>query len=291
MRKLGIMLITFTLIASSLACCFSGFYPVRGSGQMEEKEYQVEDFDGVYMSNQGDLTIEYGDEEELVIEAEENLLPHLEVRVLNHTLHIGTRPNAHLRPTRPIKYHLTVTELNSIELTGSGNVDGPVMEGDDISLRVTGSGNAALDGIDADDSVEIEVTGSGKVRVTGDEADGVSLRGDRLHVTISGSGDADLGELEADRIEVRITGSGALTVEGGRVEDQTISASGSGVYRARDLESATADVDISGSGNVTIRVDEELEASVTGSGDLNYIGDPTVQKKISSSGDVKCLDE
>jgi hypothetical protein len=237
------------------------------------------------------LTIEYGAQEALVVQAEANLLPYLEVRVVDHILHIGTRPNVWLRPTRPIEYRLTVTQLNAIEVTGSGSAEGPVLEGHDVSIRVTGSGDVTADGVDAEDTVEIKVIGSGNVRVTGDDAGGMTVRGDRAHVTITGSGSVGLGEMEADRLHVRLTSSGDLTVAGGHVQDQTIFTSGSGVYRAPDLESATADVRVSGSGHVTIRVDDELDARLAGSGEVRYAGDPAVRKNTSGSGDVRRVGE
>jgi hypothetical protein len=335
------------LLASSLGCCFSGLQPVRGSGPLKEKVYAVDGFHGVALSNQGNLTIAYGEEERLVVEAEANLLPYLEARVEDGILHIRTRPGVWIWPSRSIEYQLTVTELDAVSVTGSGDAVGPVLEGEEVSVRVTGSGDVTLDGIDAADSVDIlvtgsggawvaadnasggsvtgsragvTVTGSGGIRVTSDDPDGASIKGNRAGVTVTGSGnarvdgdDADgasvlakrvslqakrvslaitgsggvrLGEMEADELDVRITGSGDLTVAGGRVRYQTISTSGSGTYRARGLESATAQARVSGSGAVTIQVEDELEARLTGSGDVRYAGSPAVDADTTGSGDV-----
>jgi hypothetical protein len=258
---------------------------------LEERAYPVEGFDGVVLTNRAHLTIAYGAEEALAIEAEENLLPYLEVRVEDRVLHIGTRPYVWLRPTQPITCRLTVNELRSVALTGSGDAEGPVLKGQDVSIRITGSGDLTLDGIDAEDAVEIRVTGSGKARVLGDDADGASVRGDRVQVTVTGSGNVDLGEMAVGRLEVRLTSAGDLTVEGGSVQSQAISTTGSGVYRALDLESATAAVRVTGSGHVTIRVADELEARLTGSGNVRYAGDPAVRQDTSGSGDVRPVGE
>jgi hypothetical protein len=280
------------VIFTCLACSLGGLgNQIRGSGDIDTKSYELDDFTSVSLSNQGDLTIEYGEEEELVVEAEQNLIPYLEIRVVNDVLHIGTRSGKWLRPRRPIKYYLTVTELSALELTGSGNAEGPVLVGEDLSVRVTGSGDVTLEGLQAEDDVEIKVTGSGHARVTGDSADGMSVRGARVQAIVTGSGDIDLHEMEADRLEVKLTGSGNLTIEEGRVETQTIRVNGSGNYQARDLKSATSDVRVSGSGNVTICVDDELDASIAGSGDVRYTGDPTVHKQTPGSGNVKRVGE
>jgi len=301
------------LVASSLGCCFSGMQSVRGSGPLKEKVYAVEGFHGVALSNQGHLTIAYGEEERLVVDAEANLLPYLEAQVEGGILHIRTRPGVWIWPSRPIGYQLTVTELDALTVTGSGDAVGPVLEGDDVSVRVTGSGDVTLDGIDAADSVDVlvtgsggawvpadnanggsvtgsravlTVTGSGGARVDGDDAGGVSVRGERMNVTVTGSGGVRLGEMEADQLDVRVTGSGDLTVAGGRVVDQAISTSGSGTYRARELRSDTAQARVTGSGTVTIQVADELQARLTGSGDVRYAGSPAVDADTTGSGDV-----
>ncbi len=294
-RHLGLLMAGIALVASSLACCFSGLQPVRGSGRLEERTYEVEGFHGVVLSNQGDLTIEYGAEERLVIEAEENLLSYLEAEVVDDMLWLRTRPNVWFRPTRPIRYHLTVTRLDAIELTGSGNAEGPVLKGGDVSVRVSGSGDVALEGIDAEDAVEVKATGSGNIRIVGDAigraGERVSVRGNRVRLSANGSGDVRVRGLRADRLDVKLTGSGNLTIEEGRVEDQSITITGSGFYQARDLESANATAQVSGSGNVTIRVEDDLEARATGSGDVHYVGDPAVRQETSGSGDVERLVE
>jgi len=59
-RGLGVIVAGIALVGSSLACCFSGLQPVRGSGRMEERAYEVEGFHGVVLSNHGDLNIEVG---------------------------------------------------------------------------------------------------------------------------------------------------------------------------------------------------------------------------------------
>jgi hypothetical protein len=41
-----------------------------------------------------------------------------------------------------------------------------------------------------------------------------------------------------------------------------------------------------GSGSADVRVSGQLHAEVTGSGDITYSGNPTVEKRVSGSGEV-----
>ncbi len=66
---------------------------------------------------------------------------------------------------------------------------------------------------------------------------------------------------------------------------------GSGKYIADDLYSDTADIKLDGSGRVTVWVAESLDARVNGSGSVSYYGTPTVNSTGSGSGTLNSLGE
>jgi hypothetical protein len=69
------------------------------------------------------------------------------------------------------------------------------------------------------------------------------------------------------------------------VERQDVRLSSSGSYSAGNLESRTAKVRVSSSGSATLRVSDNLEASVTSSGGVRYHGNPPqVNAEVTSSG-------
>ena len=231
---------------------------VRGSGRVVEEERPISGVDGVVLATLGNLTIKVGDEEELRIEAEENLIPYFETEVRNGTLFIRQRNNARIAPRKPVNFYLTVVELESIELTGSGDAEAADLEAKQFSATLTGSGDLNMESLDAE-SLDVRINGSGGIR---------------------------LEDLRADRLSVRMTGSGDLDIIDGRVEEQSITITGSGGYEAGSLASAEAEVQLTGSGSATIQVDDRLNASTSGSGDVRYIGNPTVNRSSTGSGDV-----
>jgi hypothetical protein len=259
-----IIICAVTLALVTLACQISssgvniGISGIRGSGNVIEEERLVSGITSVRVANQGDLFIEIGAEESLVIEAEDNLLEYIESDVRGGELVLETRNGVNLRNDKPIRYHLVVQELDTISVSSSGDVEAPALEADWFRINVSSSGNVDVDAIDAK----------------------------RLDVNVSSSGDVTIGELQAESLDVNITSSGSLTILDGGVEEQDIRISSSGDYDARRLQSQVADVGISSSGNATVLVSEELYASLSSSGDLYYIGDPTVDARQSSSGDV-----
>lgn len=259
-RRLAILLV-LVVAMGALGCVIGlpGIGTVRGSGRVAEEERQVGDFTGVELATFGDLFIELGEQESLRIEAESNLLPYFETEVRNDVLKIKQRSNVRLISRKPVRFYLTVKELDTIVLSGSGGIETPDLKAERFSLTINGSGDLDMGDLEAD----------------------------TFQVRISGSGDVQMREVYAEMIEVDIPGSGQLDIAGGQVEEQDISISGSGNYEARDLESAQAAVHIPGSGSVTIRVQDQLEVTISGSGEVRYAGNPDVDTRVAGSGKIK----
>lgn len=251
---IGLILATLLIVA----CSIGNFGAVRGSGNVIEESRAVSGVTGVELATIGNLTIELGESESLRIEAEDNLMEHLETEVRNGNLQIKTRNNINLRNTRPVNYYLTVKSLEAIRISSIGDIQAPDLEADRFSITISSTGNLDMGNLDAE----------------------------ALAVKISSTGDVTMGVLNADTLEVDISSTGNLDIADGQVNMQNISISSSGKYTAQDLESNEAKVRLSSSGSATIWVKDTLEARLTSSGDLRYRGNPTVNSNTSSSGNV-----
>ena len=262
-NKLSFTLAGLVLIFSILACTVTinndwgdNGETVRGSGTVVEETRAVSNVSGVELSMQGTLYITMGDSESLRIEAEDNLMEYIQTDVSMGKLAIKSRQGTDLRNTHPINYYLTVTELSSLVISSSGDIESDDLQSDSLSITISSSGNVSIGGLDC-----------------------TSLR-----VKISSSGNVDISELMADSINVDISSSGNLDIQKGQVQKQDINISSSGEYRARDLESVSADVVLTSSGEATIRVSEHLTGRLSSSGNINYIGNPDVNVNMTSSG-------
>lgn len=267
-KRVWIVFLVLAVVLSTLGCRVGTVYigghgTVRGSGKVVEQQRDVSDFTGVELATLGNLIIELGDEEELRIEAEDNLLRYIETEVHDGTLKIGHRHNFTPVPTESIYFYLTVKEMDTISVSGAGNVEVPDLEVAEFSLNISGAGD-----VDMED-----------------------LRTDVLKVNISGGGNVDMEDLNADVLEVNISGAGGLYIEGGEVEEQEITISGAGNYKARGLESAEADVRVPGLGSTTIRVRDHLEVHISGAGSVKYVGSPTVEEEVSGVGSIEQIGE
>lgn len=251
-------LIFFPLVLLALALSACG--TLRGSGHVETETREIGRFDSINLAGIGEVIITQGEETTLVVEAEDNLLRYLQTEVRGDTLTLSLRqpgPMVSVWPTQPIKYYVTVTDLEAITITGSGDVTAESLDADQMELTVIGSGDLHLDALQSDD----------------------------VGMTVAGSGNITVDDLSARELMANVTGSGTCSLQGEAVE-QAVRITGSGDYRADDLQSETARVTIAGSGSGYISVTDSLDVRITGSGDVRYSGSPQLSQTIIGSGDV-----
>jgi hypothetical protein len=257
---------------------------VVGSGRVVEEEFDLADFDAVELASSGDLVIELGDEERLRVEAEENLIPYLDIDVAADTLRIRHRQGVWLWGRRPMRFFLTVESLDTIHLIGSGDVRAPDLEGDRISIQITGSGDIETGELDAGE-IELRITGSGEMDV--EQADAEEIR-----MLVSGSGDIRVTELTGESLDAGISGSGSASISRGLVVYQKVTISGSGDYTSVGVDSVETEVGITGSGSAEIEADERLSVRISGSGDVYYAGSPAaVVRRVTGSGELTRIED
>lgn len=115
---------------------------------------------------------------------------------------------------------------------------------------------------------------------------GDGLRGDRLSLRLTGTGEIELANIETSDLTVSTMQGGGAVFVSGRVHRQRVELAGVAAYQARDLASARARIDILGAGSATVRVTERLTASIIGSGSVYYLGDPEVESTVTGTGRV-----
>jgi hypothetical protein len=270
MNKRIVYVIAVLVMALSIVACevtISGVggstKTVHGSGSVIEEKRSVSNISSVELAMQGTLSVELGSTESLRIEAEDNLLEYIETPVSAGKLTIESQRGINLQNTEPINYFLTVTGLDSIRISSSGDIQAPDLQAERFSATITSSGNLSM----------------GNLECTS------------FTVEISSSGNLTMAILMAETINVRISSSGNVEIAGGQVQEQDITISSSGEYRAEDLASAEAQVTLTSGGSVTVRVSDQLSGRLSSSGNLYYIGNPTVNVTTTSSGRTVQVDE
>ncbi|MBM3707981.1 MAG: DUF2807 domain-containing protein [Actinobacteria bacterium] len=239
LKKISILLMFIAVIAVLIlglsSCITIRINSVKGSGNVTVKEFEVSDFNQLVFSGIGKIYIEQGETEKLEIEAEDNIIDTIRIDVSGNKLKIGLKTGfINIVPTKDIKFHLKVRDLNDIEISGMGSIDCDRLETERLEIKSSGIGSIEMNLI-ADD-VEILISGAGKVNISGEV--------DTQQITITGVGSYSAKDLISNDCEIDISGAGNAVVNA--VERLDISMSGLG--RVEYVGNPTVKQNISGGG-------------------------------------------
>ncbi len=226
-------LAAFSLALLLLAGCGIGL--VVGSGNSVTEERPIENVKGVELSFVGDLRITQGNEEKLVITADNNMLPLITTEVNDGILEIGSKSTVGLQPTTELRYDLTVRNLDSLRLSGAGNGEMGGLTTQDLKVEISGAGNLTLNNVQAR-QVDALLSGFGNLEISG--------KASRQSVKLSGAGNYSGGDFATGATDVTISGLGNATVRA----DETLKAV------------------ISGAGNIDYYGQPQVSQQITGLG-------------------------
>lgn len=221
MKKLLILL--FALIsANSFA---QPGETIKGNGHTKQETREVGNFSSLATHGSMDVQINYGDSKTIVIEGEENLLPYIETSVQNGKLSIKTKKNVNLKSHSKIVVHVSMTKINSLQLSGSGNIKGSGAFSNDgkTDMGISGSGNLSLD-FDSFKDLDLSVSGSGNIDLKGSATNSINAK-------ISGSGNIDCSSISSKDVDAKLSGSGNIKVYANNSIEASISGSGNVYYK------------------------------------------------------------
>jgi hypothetical protein len=112
------------------------------------------------------------------------------------------------------------------------------------------------------------------------------LQADRLKLVLSGGAQIKINGIHVNLLDTDLSGAGSIQASGTADEIKLI-LSGLGSFDAPDLESDTATIELSGMGDATVRVQQELAATITGAGSIKYFGNPHVEQNVTGAGSIK----
>lgn len=209
-------------------------------GENKRETRNVGEFDGIGLAIPANLYLTQGLKNEVIIEAEEDVLEKIETEVNGSALNITFEKWYNYRGAGKINIFITVKNINSIVVSGSGDIIAKsAIKTESFDFVVSGSGSIVIDDLTVKD-VHSVITGSGDVRIKGNK------KANELEVTVTGSGDFEAGGLEFKEADLGITGSGSIYAF---------------VYDELEAE-------ITGSGKIYYKGNPLIDANITGSGKI-----------------------
>jgi hypothetical protein len=197
----------------------------------------VANFDEIYLRCYGEILLDQGERESLVIEADEIILPRLSCEVADRKLVIDLKSwRDHLQSQKlPVRLEITMKEIRLISIAGSGTLLSDGIRSDQLHLLVSGSANGAVNRLVVGD-FKVTIPGSCRMEIAGEVnshevhiSGSAKLKEEHLtcqtaEVRISGSADVDL--FVTKKLTIGISGSGTVRYRGNPEISQRISGAG-----------------------------------------------------------------
>lgn len=209
-----------------------------------QEERRVAGFSEVYLKASGELDITQGDSEKLLIEAPRSYLDRVTTEVRHGRLVLGYKSKPFesgsmlsFRGDVPVKFHLTVKQLDRIALSGSGDITAHALVTDTLAIDSSGAGNVLIDALTAKE-LTVKLNGSSDIKLAGQVASQA--------VEIAGSGSYAARDLRSGSASVSVIGSADAVVWA--VDSLAVSIAGSGDVRYHGQPKITQSV--RGSGEV-----------------------------------------
>jgi Putative auto-transporter adhesin, head GIN domain len=172
----------------------------EGSGVPATQTRKVAAFRSIELAGSNNVVIRVGETQSVVVRADDNLVDRVTTEVQSGKLVIATTPGS-LTTKSPMSVEVALPTLTGLALTGNGNI--------------------AVDGIDAE-SLEVSLPGSGTITGSGSAT--------RLDVTVGGAGTVQFTRLVADVVRASVSRSGSIFVTATRSLDASVSGSGAILY-------------------------------------------------------------
>jgi len=125
---------------------------------------QLDSYDAIHVHGSMHVTLTSGDEVDIKIEAEENLMEYIETTNKKGKLHIKTKDNTNVRTSlgKEITLYVPVAEVAKLTLSGSGDINAKNLKVNNCQASVTGSGDIAVYALS---HLKSTIVGSGDVLV------------------------------------------------------------------------------------------------------------------------------
>lgn len=235
MKTIKLAFLCASALIFTTTSCIDNF-TIRGNGIEATEGRITPGFNKVKSEGEFDVHITNGDEYDVVITAESNILPYIETDVHNNELKLHIRGLHNVRNHLPMEVFITTPHLSGIKQSGSGVITTDYFTANNADFAISGSGliETAMDA----DHIDAVISGSGRLTITGDAID--------ADFVVSGSGRIDAYDLTVNDCDARISGSGSIWTTVQHFLKATISGSGNVFYSGTPV----VETHISGSGSV-----------------------------------------
>lgn len=193
-------LFSLLLIISTLTIsCHFGGEKIKGNGVVKTESRTVSSFKNVEVSGNINVYIKQDSVTAVRVEADEDLMKHIIIKVDDNTLIIEPKDGANLSSSQGIKVYVSSPAYKNFEASGASDIysENKITGKEDIDIDLSGASNADIE-LHAP-AVEADLAG----------ASGITLRGETKTFNAEGSGASSIKcfELLSEETNVKVSGA------------------------------------------------------------------------------------
>jgi hypothetical protein len=174
---------------------------ITGDGNVVSQTRDVPVFSGIKVGSGIDVFVTQGENQSVVVEADENLQDWIRTEVNGSVLHIYTDKNIRLAKTK--KINITCKTIDKIDVSSAGDVTGlSPFKTDKLDIDMSSAGDLKFE-VEANE-ITISISSAGNVVLKG--------RTDTLKADLSSAGDLNAFDLEAKYGDVSVSSAGNARV-------------------------------------------------------------------------------
>lgn len=258
----------------------NGFNSISGNGNVITEQREVtKKFDKIQTSSIFKVEVEQAPEYEIVVKADDNLLPYILTEIEQNTLKIRF-DNVSVRNVKEIKVYVKTPKISELKASSSSEIEARnTITSDNLVLKASSTAEIKLGEINSK-SVIMEASSSSDIKIK-------RIYTLDLKAQTSSTAEIEMDYVESDKIKLSASSSSDIEIKG-KALDLDINTTSTAEVDAKELLANNITVSASSSSTVKIHPIVLLKAKASSAADIYYYNEPkTIEKKVSSSGSVK----
>ena len=222
----------FTAIIITISSC----HHISGSGNIISSKRVTGDFTGISASNAIDVEVRVGAPQEVLVEADDNIVKYIVTTVSGDILKITMEDNTSISNSH-MKVYVTAPSIKSLKASSSADivVKGGLKSDGKLTFHASSSGSisATLDApeveAEASSSAEIEITGKTK-KYTADVSSSANIKSANLlseNTWVSAGSSGNASVFASVSLKAKASSSGDIEYRGNAIVEKTVNSSGS----------------------------------------------------------------
>lgn len=200
------LIILSMLLSSCSVLTNMGVKVITPSNTIISENRDVSGYNAIEFSTLGKVNILQGDKESLNISGPDNLVPEIVTTVNNGTLVIKTKENitiTSLNLENTLTFTIVVKGLNSLSVSGVGDVQVETLSPPSMDLSLSGAGKVQMNQLTTG-SLKVNLSGLGGLEITGTAT--------QATIDLSGAGSITAPDLKIQTANITISGLGSATL-------------------------------------------------------------------------------